>query len=367
MVTHAVARVFDGPERPLRQQEFALPDTLAEGEVLVAVRLATLCGSDLHTIEGRRTESTPAILGHEGVGEVVHCGSGRDGLRCGDRVTWSIADSCGHCAYCTDFALPEKCARLFKYGHATVADGHGLNGTYASHIVLRRGTRVLPVADSLNDSVVAPANCALATVANVLSHVPASAASVLVQGAGLLGIYACAWLRDRGVRTVFCTDPVPERRQLAQRFGARPLDCDHDSAGDRQDQIRSVAPEGVDAVLELSGSRAALLEGIDHIRTGGVCVLAGMVHPDSDLGGLTGERIIRKCLALHGVHNYSPHHLEEGLAFLERTVGHLPFADLVSPALPLSRFEEAIELSRQCRWLRVAVTPAVPPNPQDPA
>ncbi|SVB71035.1 uncharacterized protein METZ01_LOCUS223889, partial [marine metagenome] len=61
-------------------QEFPLPDSLAPGEVLVALRLATVCGSDLHTIEGRRSEPTPAILGHEGVGEVVRYGPGRDTL-----------------------------------------------------------------------------------------------------------------------------------------------------------------------------------------------------------------------------------------------------------------------------------------------
>lgn len=360
MSTHAVAQVFDGPGRPLRMQEFPLPHTLAPGEVLIALRLATICGSDLHTIEGRRSEPTPAILGHEGIGEVVRCGPGRDRLRESDRVTWSIADSCGACTFCTDYGLPEKCHRLFKYGHATTADGHGLNGTYASHLILRRGTRIVPVSDVLTDSLAAPANCALATVTNVLSHVPATAAAVLVQGAGLLGIYACALLRDRGVEHVFCADPVPQRRELARRFGAEPMACDAGSAAERRERIRGAAPHGVDAVLELSGDRTALREGVEHLRVGGVYVLAGMVHPDSDLGGITGEQIIRKCLTLRGVHNYSPHHLEEGIAFLERTVDRFPYADLVSPPVPLSRFEQALELSAQRRWLRVAVTPEEP-------
>jgi putative phosphonate catabolism associated alcohol dehydrogenase len=352
----AFAQVFDGPGHPIRLREFPLPDVLGPGETLVALRLATLCGSDLHTIEGRRAEPTPAILGHEGVGEVVRCGSGRDELHTGDRVTWSIADSCGTCSFCTDYDLPEKCDHLFKYGHATTDDGFGLNGTYASHVILRQGTRIVPVPESLSDELVAPANCALATIANVLSHVPVSASSVLVQGAGLLGIYACAWLRDRGVEHVFCADPVPARRELARRFGAEPIDCDA-SSDERQDQIRQAAAHGVDAVLELSGDRLAVMEGVDHIRIGGVYVLAGMVHPDSDLGGLTGERIIRKCLTLRGVHNYSPRHLEAGIAFLDRTAGRFPYTDLVSPPIPLSRFDEALEASAQRRWLRVAVTP----------
>ena len=156
---------------------------------------------------------------------------------------------------------------------------------------------------------------------------------------------------------VFCADPVPERRALAQRFGAEAMECDVNTAEQRRDRIRGACPRGVDAVLELSGDRTALPEGVEHLRVGGVYVLAGMVHPDSDLGGVTGEQIIRKCLTLRGVHNYSPHHLEEGIAFLERTVDRFPYTDLVSPPLPLSRFEEALELSARRRWLRVAVTP----------
>jgi putative phosphonate catabolism associated alcohol dehydrogenase len=357
MSEFAVAQVFDGPGRPLRLQEFQLPDLLAPGEVLVALRLATVCGSDLHTIEGRRAEATPAILGHEGVGEVVRCGAGRDTLRPGDRITWSIADSCGACSFCTDYELPEKCASLFKYGHATTEDGGGLNGTYSSHVVLRAGTTIVPVPDVLPDSLVAPANCALATVANVVSHVPSTATSVLVQGAGLLGIYACAWLHDRGVEHVFCSDPIADRLSLARRFGAATLSSD---AQQTEQQIRDAASNGVDAVLELSGDRAAFFEGMQHIRTGGTYVLAGMVHPDSDLAGLTGERIIRKCLTLRGVHNYSPHHLQQGIAFLERTVGQFPYSDLVSPPIQLSRFDEAVELSTLRRWLRVAVTAKEP-------
>jgi putative phosphonate catabolism associated alcohol dehydrogenase len=352
----AVAQVFDGPEHPLRLQEFQLPDVLGPGEVLVAMRLATVCGSDLHTIEGRRSETTPAILGHEGVGDVVRCGAGRDTLRPGDRVTWSIADSCGTCAFCTDHQLPEKCASLFKYGHATTADGVGLNGTYSSHVILRAGTAIVPVPDTLPDALVAPANCALATVANVVSHVPASATSVLVQGAGLLGIYACAWLHDRGVEHVFCSDPIADRLALARRFGASTLDGSSPQKHEREQQIRNVASDGVDAVLELSGDRAAFFEGMQHIRTGGTYVLAGMVHPDSDLAGLTGEQIIRKCLTLHGVHNYSPRHLTQGITFLERTMGQFPYSELVSPPLALSRFDEAIELSTLRRWARVSVT-----------
>lgn len=77
----------------------------------------------------------------------------RSQVKPGDRITWTIADSCGHCLLCTAFGLPQKCDHLFKYGHAAVDDGTGLNGCYASHIVLwSSGTHIVRVPDELLDA-----------------------------------------------------------------------------------------------------------------------------------------------------------------------------------------------------------------------
>jgi D-arabinose 1-dehydrogenase-like Zn-dependent alcohol dehydrogenase len=161
---HATIQRFEGAGQPMRAGELPLPTELQPGEVLVKLRLATICGSDLHTVAGHRQEATPAILGHEGVGEIVAIGGGRTGLQPGDRVTWTIADSCGHCLPCTVYGLPQKCDQLFKYGHAALDNGSGLNGCYASHILLRPGTHIVKVPDDLPDALVAPVNCALATM-----------------------------------------------------------------------------------------------------------------------------------------------------------------------------------------------------------
>ena len=355
MPDHAFAQVFDGPGQPLRYERLPLPARLQEGEALLAVDLATICGSDLHTTGGRRRQPTPAVLGHEGVGRVV--ASERAGLGEGERVSWSIADSCGQCRFCRGHGLPEKCLRLFKYGHADLDDGCGLNGAYATHLLLRPGTRAVPVPEGLPDAVAATANCALATAVNAVEQLPEGAATALVQGAGLLGVYACALLDERGVR-VLCCDPLPARRDLAERFGAVGLDPASDP-GERRERVLEAAPDGVDGVLEMSGETPAVAEGLDLVRTGGTYVLAGMVHPDSDLAGITGERIVFKCLTLRGVHNYSPRHLEAGIEFLGRTAGRYPFEAFVGPTLPLRQLEEGLALSRQRRWLRVAVAPGL--------
>merc|ERR1719191_1411919 len=146
----------------------------------------------------------------------------------GDRVTFSVADSCGVCPECRLHKLPQKCEDLMKYGHAEWTSGHGLNGTYASHIVLRRGTHVVKLPDSVPSRIAAPANCALATVVNSLdiARLPrfGSNNSAVVQGAGLLGIYAVAWLKHRvGMDLVYCLDMNEGRLETARRFGAIPI------------------------------------------------------------------------------------------------------------------------------------------------
>jgi putative phosphonate catabolism associated alcohol dehydrogenase len=337
----ARVQLFQGPGLAFRGTEVALPAELDPGAVLVEISLATICGSDLHTTEGRRSAPTPCVLGHEAVGRVV--ASAREGLGLGERVTWTLADSCGHCSPCARWGLPQKCERLFKYGHAALADGTGLNGCYASHILLRPGTTVLPVPESLPDSVAAPANCALATIVNALETLPDPCERALVQGAGLLGLYACAWLRHRGVGEVCIADLDPHRLELSREFGGLPLPPGADATG-------------FDLVLEVAGSAALVPEGVRALRPGGHYVWAGMVHPETHLE-LTGEAVLRKCLTVRGVHNYAPRHLAQALEFLALQHRMLPFERLTGPPLPLDRLDEGFALSRTREWLRVAVKP----------
>jgi putative phosphonate catabolism associated alcohol dehydrogenase len=281
------------------------------------------------------------VLGHEAVGHVVR--SARAGIAEGHRVTWTLVDSCGHCAPCTHWHLPQKCEQLFKYGHAALSDGSGLNGCYASHILLRPGTQIMAVPETLSDAIVAPANCALATIVCALETLPDPCERALVQGGGLLGIYACAWLRHRGVREVFCTDLSPQRLALVAEFGGIPV------------QSGAAIPT-MDLVLEVTGSAAVIPDGIRALRPGGHYVWAGMVHPETKLD-LTGEAVLRKCLTVRGTHNYSPEHLAAGLEFLAQNHTRLPFEKLISPPLPLERLEEGLALTRSRQWQRVSIQP----------
>ncbi len=351
---NAFVQIFDAPNKPLRPETWPLPKTLGPGEVLVEIQLATICGSDLHTIRGQRQEATPCILGHEAVGRVVQADQRRPKLSAGDRITWSIADSCGECPMCTDHQLPQKCQSLFKYGHAAIDNGTGLNGCYGSHIVLRAGTHMVKVPDSLPNSVVAPANCALATVVNAVSRLPDNCKTVVIQGAGLLGLYTCALLHERGVPHVFCIDIQEERLAQVSAFGGIPINGQPAHYPKSRGEILAVAKHGVDAVLEVAGAAALVPEGIRLLRVGGYYGFVGMVHPNSQLD-LTGEQIIRKCLTIYGIHNYSPWHLDQAIQFLADTVDKYPYQTLVSPPYALADLPAAIEVAQAQKWFRVSV------------
>jgi len=304
------AALFDGPGLPLRLAEFALPP-VGPGELLVRITACTICGSDLHTLAGRRPAPVPSILGHEALGLDVSTGQ---------RVTWSIMASCGHCPFCLR-GLPQNCEALFKYGHAKHETRP--SGGLSEYIILRLGTTVLPVPDSLPDAVACPLNCATATIAACLR--PAgnlAAADVLIQGAGLLGLTAAA---------------------LAAAAGAAQIHAVHPDSS-------SLPP--VDFALELSGHSAAL----PPLRIGGLYVLAGAVFSTPPLP-LDPETLVRRLLRIQGVHDYTPADLATALEFLLQHHHRHPFAELVPQSFPLSQINEALAYQTLHRPARVLIRP----------
>lgn len=339
--------VFEGAGRPFRLDTRSVEMALGPRDALVAVTLATICGSDLHTYCGRRSTPSPAVLGHEGVGHVVQLGAERDPALLGKRVTWTLADSCGHCAACNEWALPQKCERLFKYGHAAADERLGLNGCFASHLHLQDGTKIIPLPDVVTDAMAAPANCALATMVNVLDVLTDTHEEILIQGAGLLGIYGACLLQASG-RRAHVVDPEPSRRELASIFGATATYA----------TSASIPSQSIDAVIEVAGTPAVIAEGVRVLRPGGLYALAGLVHPESALE-LTGETFIRKCLTMIGLHNYAPAHLQRGIAFLEQHAAKYPWDRLVSSPHPLTALDAAFACAQDRRWARVAIAPGM--------
>jgi len=306
MTRMGTAAVFVGAQQPLQLRRFDVPHP-ETGEALVRVTACTLCGSDLHTYEGRRAAPAPSILGHEIIGRIETLGPGaplqdQNGLPLspGDRVTWAIASSCGRCFFCLR-RLPQKCETMVKYGHEQLQAGREWTGGLAQYCMLAPGAAIFRIPDSLSDEAVCPANCATATVAAALRAAgELRGGAVLIQGAGMLGITACAMARVAGADEVICCDINPARLRKAEEFGATRVAYAADAAA----AVRSVTGKyGVDIALEVSGSPAAFETGLPLLRIGGVYVLVGGVFPTPPTA-IQMEDVIRRLLTIRGVHNY---------------------------------------------------------------
>ncbi|NIA16156.1 MAG: alcohol dehydrogenase catalytic domain-containing protein [Nitrospiraceae bacterium] len=359
----ARAAVFSAPNRALDLETFPLP-ALGAGEVLVRVTACTLCGSDLHTFQGRRSTPTPTILGHEILGEVAELGPSAaptdlagDPLAVGERVTWTIGASCGTCFFC-EHALPQKCERLSKYGHEAIRREYVFSGGLAEYCHLLRGTGVVCVPDRVPDTVACPANCATATVAAALrTGGDCGGEAVLVQGVGMLGLSACAMARVQGAREVIAVDVDAARLKLAARFGAtRQVLLGDDEAALPNAVEDATSGRGVDLALELSGAASAMAAGGDLLRIGGRYVLVGAVFPGPPFL-VSPERVIRRLLSIHGLHNYTPDDLVTAVQFLAHHHDDFPFAELVQSSFPLSDVNAAFDHAIASRELRVLVRP----------
>ena len=363
MIRTSRAMVFNGPDQTLQLEEYPLPN-LQAGEVLVQISLSTLCGSDLHTYAGHRSTPCPTILGHEILGQVAAlpddsgvCDASGRPLEAGDRITWSIAASCRQCFFCQR-SIPQKCERLFKYGHELITDRHPLSGGLADYCHLAAGTTIVRVPVELPDSVAAPANCATATVAAAL-RVAGDCANqvVLIQGCGMLGLTAAAMARSRGAREVIVTDIDAVRLQLGNRFGATQTACVDSSIDELRGTVWQLTEErGVDIALELSGSSDAAESAIDLLRIGGRLVLVGAVFPGRPVA-LNAETVVRKLLNIQGMHNYTPADLVTAIEFLAVHHGDYPFSELVETGYSLAEAGAAFQHALETGTFRVAVQP----------
>jgi putative phosphonate catabolism associated alcohol dehydrogenase len=360
-MTQTRAAVFRGEPGKVDFQSFATP-TPVRSEVLVEVLGCTLCGSDRHTFEGRRSVPLPTILGHETLGRIVTFGpdaSRRDGLgtplALGDRVCWAIVAHCGRCPNCRR-GLPQKCLNGVKYGHEAIRDGNELRGGggLAEHCLLADGTSMFRVPEGLPAVVACPAGCATATVVAAFEAAgDLKDKAVGVFGAGLLGLTACAMAKSQGASAVVCVEPSATRRARAAQFGASLAV----SAGEFCDAVASLSDgPGVDVVIELSGAPEAFEAAMPALRIGGVLVLVGGVFPGRAVG-LAMEDVIRRLLTIRGVHNYAPQHLGAALQFLAGYHREIPFASAVPVWFPLSETAQAFEHARDPEVARVGVVP----------
>lgn len=355
-----LAMAWKGPNQP--HEAIAVPHVqLQEGDALVEIEYATICGSDIHTASGHRSATAPLVLGHEQVGKVVATTpeavlSDGTKLALGDRVIWSVIVSCGECTLCAR-GINQKCEVLRKYGHEKLGRGWELNGGFATHAHVLAGTGIVRVPQEIPAPILAPVSCATATAAAALRTAtalsPISGATVVVSGAGMVGLAIIAMAVAAGAAVV-ALDPNAERRKLAVKFGAAlSLDPTKEKLAVALKQLDLPEPQ---VSFEASGAPMAVKSSISMLGIGGVCVLVGSVSPSPDVG-INPEQIVRRLLSIVGVHNYQTRDLETAVSFMESSWNRLPFADLVGPSFPLSELDTAIEVAKSGADVRVGIHP----------
>jgi putative phosphonate catabolism associated alcohol dehydrogenase len=361
MPNTSLMAVFHGPGRPLTFETVPVPPP-REGEIIVRNEYAALCRSDLNTFTGKRAEKTPTILGHEIVGIIEVLGPGAPNrdcrgaeLRVGDRITWAIyaADPGSRMAR---LGLPQKAPDLFKYGHEQLRAGQTLHGGLAEYCVLRRHTPVVRVSPSVPLPLAALINCSVATVAGSLRLAgDIRDRAVLVAGAGMLGVTACAMCRCKGAKFIVAIDVDESRLEAARRMGADSV-VNLSRAGTdlRQTLAEVLQGEPPLVALDYSGVPETMEALISVMGIGATTVFVGATFPQRSLR-INAEELIRKIHTIRGLHNYNEQDLVEAVAFIEAHHERFPFLGLIHDGYPLKYANDAFNFALNSGMHRVGI------------
>ncbi len=354
-----------GPARVVIK-EFEVPRP-EPGAVLAKIRRANVCGSEVHIFHFHHPLIRECVLGHEFVAEIEALGEGvttdyaGNPVEVGDRVIAPYFLTCRRCPACLrgDFNL---CQKAYTFWSKPPEVEPHFHGAFATHYYVHSDQYFYKVPDNVPDEVVAGANCGLTQVQFGLDRIELSAGeSLAIQGAGGLGLYAAAIGRDRGAQ-VIVVEGIPERIELARRFGAEDIvDMkEHPTAEERLERVRSLTGGyGADVVLEVTGVPAAFIEALQFARPGGRVVEIGNVNIGKEHEvSLAPGLITRKSLRVQGFVRYQPWYLHKALRFLERKHRDHPFDELSDREYALEDAGEAIELEEARKVARPAIVPA---------
>jgi alcohol dehydrogenase len=295
--------------RPLEIAELQL-DPPGRGELLVRVRAAGLCHSDLSVIDGSRPRVMPMVLGHEAAGEVVEAGPGVSGLAAGDHVVLTFVPSCGGCASCLAgrAALCEPAAaangagtllsggRRWRDGAGDELHHHLGVSAFAEHVVVseRSAVRVDP---ALPFDVAALFGCAVLTGVGAVLHSAqvAPGDSVAIFGLGGVGLAALLGARLAGAGAIVGVDVAPSKLDRARELGATQTVL---AGPDAVAEVRDATGGGATHVIETAGSARVLADAYAATRRGGTTVTVGLPHPEQLLsiqavGLVAEERTLR--------------------------------------------------------------------------
>ncbi|MCH8190829.1 MAG: zinc-binding dehydrogenase [Chloroflexi bacterium] len=347
--------IFKGPHMPFEMREYPIPE-VGEHDVLAKITMSMICGSDLHFWRGdipipSVVKDGAGVLGHEMVGTVYAKGSGVTAdsrgvpLKEGDRITYTYFAGCMSCPHCMRGAV-SSCAskRMF------ISEQPGVfpffTAAFGDYFYLGRGHSIFKVPDELPDNLVAPINCSLSQVAFGLHLANVSLGeSIVIQGAGGLGLYATALAKERGASPIIVIDGIKSRLRLAEEFGADEIvDMgQYPSAPERVARVlQIVGPAGADVAVEVVGLPQVFIEGLQMVRPGGrYCVMGQVSRGDAGTVPFTPAMLLGKNIVSAG--GYDPWVLPVAMDFMARNLDRYPFHKLVSHQYPLTDITQAFQ------------------------
>ena len=289
---HIHAAILWEQGQPLSVESAEL-DTPGPGEVLIELKAAGVCHSDLHPARGDWPAKTPLVLGHEGAGIVREVGPSVTTVKPGDHVVLCWAPACGVCAPCLEGRavlcdrvekvtfrnrLPSGASRL----HARGQDVAPFLGTACfSDFVVVPEAGAIPVARDIPFDALATIGCAVITGVGAVTNagqVP-KGAKVAVIGAGGVGLNVVQGAAIAGCERIIAIDRRPTPLEIAKTFGATDS---IDASGDVAPAVRALtAGRGVDFVFDTVGSPATLTLAFACTRKGGAVVLTGLSRMDA--------------------------------------------------------------------------------------
>ena len=364
-------------------REYPLPD-VQPGCLLVKMQVSGICGTDKHTYQGYTGQyggvgepkpvPFPIIQGHENVGTIAAIGSGPctdfEGLplNVGDRVIVGPNVSCGNCYYCRHDFPYYCCENTRDYGNNLSAKNPPhLFGGWSQYLYVVPGSFVVKVPDELPSDIAVLTEIMAVTVgldrAKQISAFPNESFrfddTVVVLGVGPLGMCFVMKARMLGAGTIVAVDLSDFRLDFAARLGAdHVLNAGKSSWEERLTFVRQLTNgRGADVVVESAGVPAAVREGLELLRLGGLLIEAGNF---SDLGEISispHRHLCAKNVRILGVGGEEPAAYGPSMRQMARYMKHYPLGDFVTHRFTLRDVEAAMQKSMAMDSMKVVIDP----------
>jgi S-(hydroxymethyl)glutathione dehydrogenase/alcohol dehydrogenase len=338
---------------------------LAPGDVLVRIRAASLCHTDLEAIEGALAVELPAVLGHEAAGEIFETGSDITELGIGDRVVLSWNPHCGRCFYC-ERAQPILCRTFLANGpKAFHFDGkprlacdaepvHQLMylGGFSEYCIVPAQSAVR-IPDAMPFDRAALIGCGVMTGVGAATRVASLrwGDTAMVIGCGAVGLSAVQGCVLAGAGTIIAVDPNPARRQLAQAIGATHAVDPAEAA----DLARSLTDNrGADVVIEAAGVPASFRLSLDSIRPAGQVIWLGKVAVNDEVAFRWGSLMQEKRITRSSYGGAKP---QQDFPMLARAYldGKLKLDEMISARISLDQINDGFAALKRGETVRSVV------------